>query len=111
MAVTLSYGIHACACPDNTTEAALLLAAAGTEYTGLLRVVNLGSSTNTYRLAHCAAAGAAESAEWLAYDTEIDANSTHDYSIDLGVAEEIRYKSGTADEVTFHYSGTKKVTS
>ena len=110
MAVTITYGLHASACPANTTEAALLLAAAGTEYSGSLRITNLGAGINTYRVAHLSATGAAASKDYLAYDKEIDGNDVHEIGVVLGATEELKYKSGTASEVTFHYSGKKKVT-
>ena len=111
MATTISYGRWASVRPANTNEAALLLAAASTEYNGVLRICNQDSSSRTYRIAHCAATGAASGDEWLAYDKEIAKNDAQEWSIHLGSAEEIRIKASIADKLSFHFSGEKKVTS
>ena len=111
MATTISYGKWASVRPANTDEAALLLAAASTEYNGVLRVCNQDSVTRTYRIAHCAATGVASGDEWLAYDKEISANDTHEWSIHLGASQEIRHKVSVADKISLHISGEKKVTS
>ena len=111
MATTITYGILDTARPADTSEAALYLVPASTEINGVLRVCNQDSSPRTYRIAHCKATGAADGTEWIAYDRNINAESTHEYSIHAGAAEEIRIKASVADKLSFHLSGQKKVTS
>lgn len=112
MAETITWGLLASSRPASTDEAVLLLAGAAEEFNGVLRVCNQDSSTRTYRIAHCAATGAATGEDWLAYDTEIlTATAPDEYSIHLGNNEEIRIKASVVDKLSFHYSGEKKVTS
>ena len=110
MSETITWGLLASDRPANTDEAALLLAGANEEFNGVLRICNQDSSTRTYRLAHCAATGGATGEDWLAYDEEILANTTVEWSVHLGNDEEIRRKASIADKLSFHYSGEKKVT-
>ena len=106
---TITWGLLASARPSSTDEVALLTAGADEEYRGYVRVCNQDSSTRTYRLAHCAATGAASGDEWIAYDREIDANTTEEWSITLGNNEEIRIKPSVIDKISFVYEGEKKV--
>ena len=108
MAETIVWGRMASARPANTDEAALLLAGANVEYNGVLRVCNQDSSARTFRIAHCAATGAAAGDEWLAYDKEILANDTLEFSIHLGNNEEVRIRASVGDLLTFHFSGEQK---
>jgi len=111
MAIAITYGILDCDRPANTAEAALYLVAAATEIDAVLRVCNQDSSARTFSIAHCKATGAADGTEWLAYEEDIDANTTIEYSICAGAAEEIRRQASIADKISFHLSGKKKVTS
>lgn len=111
MAIVTTYGILDCVQPANTGEAVLYLVPASTEINGVLRVCNQDSQMRTYRIAHCAATGAATGEEWIAYDKEIWASETHEYSIHANAAEEIRVKASVADKISFHLTGMKKVTS
>ncbi len=114
MATTIKWGRHASACPANTDETALLTAGANEEYNGVLRICVCSQDTVTrkYWLAHCAATGAASMDEWIAYAVEIDAGKPPpEYSLHIGNNEEIRIKASVADEISFHFSGEKKVIS
>lgn len=111
MAIAVTYKLLASVRPADTNEAALLLIGAGTEINGVLRICNQDTQSGTYRLAHCAATGAASGEDWLAYDKTIAANEVHEYSIHASVAEEIRIKASIADKISFHFSGMEKVTS
>jgi len=110
MAIVVTYKLLASARPANTAEAALLLVGAGTEINGVLRICNQDTSARTYQLAHCAATGVATGEDWLAYDKQISASETHEYSIHANAAEEIRIQASTADKLSFHLSGMEKVT-
>jgi hypothetical protein len=107
---TLSEGVWATAFPTDTDEAALLLAAAGYEYIGVLRINNHDTGVQTYGFAVCLATGAATDNEWVApVGTEIAAKRPpHEYSVHLGSGQEIRIQSGEASKVGFHFSGTRK---
>lgn len=114
MTTTNSRGYIAAVCPANTDETVLYAVSAATDCDGILRVINLGSSTYTYRIAHTNDAGAASSTDWIAYDTSIAPGVTYEYSIHIGTiqaAETIRVKSSSANNINFHFSGNKKVTS
>jgi len=111
MAIAVTYKLLASVRPANTSEAALILIGAGTEINGVLRVCNQDSQTRTYQVAHCAATGAATGEDWLAYDKQISANETHEYSIHANATEEIRIKASVADKISFNLSGMEKVTS
>jgi len=100
-----TYGRIASSCPANTDEAALYLVPASTQVIGVLRVCNIDTSARTYRVAHCAATGAATDDEWLAYDKTIDALDTHEISINANAAEEVRIKASVANKLAFHLSG------
>lgn len=110
MAIVTTYKLLASVRPVNTNEAALLLVGAGTEINGVLRVCNQNSVSGTYKIAHCAATGAATGEDWIAYDKQISANETHEYSIHANAAEEIRIKASVANKISFHFSGMQKVT-
>ena len=100
-----AYQRIASLCPANTDEAALYLVPAATQIVGVLRITNIDTVQRTYRVAHCAATGAATADEWLAYDVPIDASETHEISINAGPAEEIRVDASVGDKLAFHLSG------
>lgn len=104
---TIEYGVWASDRPSDTSEAALLLAGAGEQYNGVLRVCNQDSVEHTYSFAHCAATGVAAGKDWIAYEAEIPANKTREWSVHLGNSQEIRRQSGAADKVNFHISGMR----
>lgn len=98
--------------PANTTEVQLYAVPANNQLDGVLRICNQTATTYTYRVAHTTAGHgdvAADSDDWLAYDTEIPANFTHEISIHAGATETIRVRSGNADSISFHLSGNSKV--
>ncbi len=102
-----TYCRIASSCPAATDEAVLYLIPASTQIIAVLRVCNTDTSQRTYRVAHCAATGAATADEFLAYDKPIDASDTHEISINANAAEEIRIKASVADKLAFHLSGLK----
>jgi len=113
MSSTIAYGLLAHTCASSTAELTFLTAAASIEYNGVLRVVNIDTTdAQDYGIAHCAASGTAANSEWIVYPgTPIAALSVpHEYSIHLGKSEELRVQSSTADKVTYHFSGEKKIT-
>lgn len=94
--------------PADTEEAALYLVPASTEIIATLTICNQDTETRTYRVAHCNATGAATGEDWLAFDTEIVANESHQITgISMGAGEEIRVKASVADKVSFVLSGMK----
>jgi len=98
-------------CPADTVEGILVTAGADTEYNGVLRVVNLDASKHTYSIWHCPVTGTGADSSYLAKDQFVPGNTTVEWSINLGKSHELRRKSGLANNITFHYSGRKKVTS
>ena len=114
MAITNTRQKLASVRPANTNEAQLYAVPASTEIDGVLRICNQDSSSRTYRIAHTTAGHgdmAADGDDWIAYDTTINANSTHEYSIHALATETIRVQASVADKVSFHLSGNKKVVS
>ena len=113
MAESITWGLIACDCPSDTNEGILYTAGADEECNGVLRVVNHDTVTATYGFAHCAATGVASLQEWIAPPgVQLDpARPPHEYSVHLGKSQELRRESGTANKVSFHFSGEKKVTS
>jgi hypothetical protein len=95
-------------CPANTTENRLYLVPASTQIDAVLRIVNLDTTSQTYRLAHTATDVAATTADYLAYNMEILAGDTHEWSIHANAAETIRVLSSTASKICYHLSGNKK---
>lgn len=104
---TIEYGVWANDRPSNTSEAALLLAGAGEQYNGVLRICNQDSVEHTYSFAHCAATGVAAGKDWIAYETKIPANKTREFTVYLGNSQEIRRQTNIANKVNFHFSGMR----
>jgi len=114
MAITYTRGKLASSRPANTDEAQLYVVPASTEIDAVLRICNQDSSTRNYRVAHCTAAhgdAAADGDDFIAYDTDIEANTTHEISIHANATETVRIKASVADKISFVLEGNKKVTS
>lgn len=114
MAITNTFGKLVSLRPANTDEAQLYAVPAATEINAVLRICNQDTQQRTCRVAHTTAghgASAADGDDWLYYDKPIPANDTIEISIHANATETIRVKASTADKLSFHLSGQKKVTS
>jgi len=114
MAITNTRGFIASLCPDSTDEVQLFSVLAGMEIDAVLRINNLDYIPSSYSVWHCSAGhgdNPADNTDILISDTFIDPKGTipHEISIHAGPTETIRIKSGTADMLTFHLSGNKKM--
>ena len=77
----------------------------GHEYQGYVRVVNIGATATSYRIAGVSGPGAPPSdADWEAYDTDPEVGEVHDLTMDLGPLEALVVYAGSAD-VAFNYRG------
>ena len=116
MAITNTFGYLTALRPPNTDEAQLYSVPAGTEINAVLRIVNQSPSGATVRQAnvyHCPAGHgdvAGDAKHRICYFIEVG-RTPIEISIHAGPTETIRVKSLTAEEVSFHLSGQKKVVS
>jgi hypothetical protein len=91
--------------PADTNEAELYEVVGS--IVGTLFVCNQDSVTRTYSVALTTVSGAADGAEWIAYETEILGNLTYKYIIPAGAGNTIRVQASIADKISFVLTGLK----
>ena len=78
---------------------------AGHEYQGYVRVVNIGASDATFRIAGVSGTGVAVvSADYEGHTTDLEVGTIIDLTFDLGELETLSVWASTAN-VTFNYRG------
>lgn len=91
--------------PASTTLTEWFSVPANHEYQGYVRVTNLGSVASTYRIAGVSGTGVSPtSADYEAYDTELEEGEIHDLTFDLAELETLVVYADSAN-VSFNYRG------
>jgi hypothetical protein len=92
--------------PASTAEAKLYGPASATSAVVTVTICNQSGVARTYRVALTNTDAAADSEDWLAYDTPIEANETHQIAgLSLTNPETIRVAASVADLISFVASG------
>jgi len=103
--MAITYGIIGTALnPAATTETEFIVCPVGHEYTGTVRICNIGTVSADYRLAHTPVAGAANSEDWDAYDTELEPGETDDLTMEMAAGETLRVYASNSN-FSFKFSG------
>jgi len=107
--MTIEYGRLAASAPAVTTEAELYAVPSGAEIIANLVITNITATLATFGVAHTDASGAATAEDWLAKGESLAGHSRITIPITAKNPETIRVEAGTADALTFHLAGMKKI--